>query len=753
MTKENEKRRLMRETLRQHEEFLVIGLTGRLGSGCSEAAAILGSSFEQIAFPPIHPGNLGLKDDKERDIRILYRYASHHWQEFDVIRVRTVITSFLLEQFGLFIEDAKRCTPFSSAYEFKKQIWQNVSEKMDEQKKACESAEWESLAPKLKELLSVKEKNRDLPKESLVHKLNELLSECIRNNQFTGLEKYFEAQYSNAENVENYSNRASNLSQIDRFLNACSLYAANIWWSNQAPSVFHLENAVGSISNVLRQEKKTAELDFKRYFFVHDLLPAISDSLHALIAKKSHAAFTELFQKYGNSIRAFGKAFPDKNEASLGNDVYSIPRRINFFIKSLRHPFTRSFAKPTRIAIDSIKSVHESTYLRERYSAFYLIAISCDEDVREERLTKEKNLTLSDIHCIDWNEYSNTGAEKYSEIKKYISEQSSSQDLYEAIKDKLGQDEAEFYRKVVMNEGKEGSDNVRIEAYKNGWYPFVLQDVGASIQNADIFISNNHSGQTVNMDLRWELVRNISLISHPGLLLPTPIERCMQVAFTAKANSGCLSRQVGAVVTDADYNILSIGWNDVPCGDITCARKNLVDLYREHDVGTYSKYELQNKEFRERVNKYVEQVGSASDTLGEILNGLPWQYCFKDIHADSKQSMRSRAMHAEEKALANVTDKAVGGYLFTTSSPCEMCSKNAKNHRIKRIYYIEPYPGISEDQYTNSGDADNRAEHILFNGAIGRAYTQMYTPTMPHKDVLGFLGLPSKLIDCSSAVK
>lgn len=714
-----EKSKLMTEALRQHEEFLVIGLTGRLGSGCSEAAGILGSTFEQIALPPIYPGNLGLKDDKERDLRILYRYASHHWQKFDIIRVRTVIASFLLRQFDKFTEDVKARNLVATNDEFKEQVCEAVSKKLADRMHAYKVDDSELL--------------------------EESLPQVIRDKRFDSLKDMFMEWYKAAEDITNYPKRAAELSRIDYNLNACSACAAENWWSIHVPDITKLENALFEIESNLTREKGV-DLDFKTYFLVHDLIPAISDSLHELISKRSSSAFTELFQKYGNSIRAVGKAFPDEGEVNIENDVYSIPRRINFFIKSLRHPFSRSFAKPTRIAIDSIKSVHESTYLRERYSAFYLIAISCNEDIREERLTKEKNLTVSDIHCIDWNEYSDLGAGKYREIKEKIEKESIEKclpEVYERIKTLLGQDEAEFWRKVM--DKKAEVDRVRIAAYEKGLNSFLLQDVGASIQNADIFISNNHIGQTVNMDLRWELVRNISLISHPGLLLPTPVERCMQVAFTAKANSGCLSRQVGAVVTDADYNILSIGWNDVPCGDVTCARKNLFDLYKEHDTATYSDYELQNKEFRVRVNKIVSLAGSHPDELGKTLNGLPWQYCFKDIHADSKQSMRSRAMHAEEKALSNVADKAEGGCLFTTSSPCEMCSKNAKNHKIKKIYYIEPYPGISEDQYTNSGDIDNRAKHILFNGAIGRAYTQMYTPIMPHKDILSFLGLPSKV--------
>lgn len=36
----------------------------------------------------------------------------------------------------------------------------------------------------------------------------------------------------------------------------------------------------------------------------------------------------------------------------------------------------------------------------------------------------------------------------------------------------------------------------------------------------------------------------------------------MQLAFNVKYNSGCLSRQVGAVVTGNDFSVRSVGWND-----------------------------------------------------------------------------------------------------------------------------------------------------------------------------------------------
>lgn len=771
-TKSNQ-RFYITELLKQHEEFLVIGLTGRIGSGCSEAASILGSSFAEIGLPPIYPGDMGLADDCERDKRILYRYAVHHWLPFDVIKVRTIITSFLLDKIDpLCNEIASILYPGekNGAKEVKKEIF-NGTFKVLRDKCPCNEA-IRSQFEKVQRiyanygddsfdfekmwndgLLQLKEDMRssEEPSATKVNSTDVELADAKIGSVFKNL-------FAMAANDNNYGKRIDILKELDTLLDYLSARAAYGWWIEKIGKIKtkiseKQTNAVGAIGNVMSRWTKVDELDFKKYIFVHNIIPAISDAIHDCIAKNKGSLFTELYQKYGNSIRRYGEvAFGEADmprAGEMGNNAFSIPRRINQFIKSLRHPFSRSFAKPTRIAIDSIKSVFEANYLRERYSAFYLFAISTEESVRVKRLTSEKNLNLREIHCIDWNEYSNYGAEKYQNFLNDVgeSEQPSTEALYNKLlsEKKFDEDEIAFIKKIegsAINGAKQVVDYVRRDAYKNKLNQFVLQDVGASIQSADVFISNNHSEKTKNMDLRWELVRNISLISHPGLLLPTPIERCMQVAFTAKANSGCLSRQVGAVVTDEEYNILSIGWNDVPCGDISCSRKNLADIYNEQDLQAYSDYEIYNEDFRNRVrSKYNSKVHSSSDKLGTLLCGLPWRYCFKDLHVQGKQPMRSRAMHAEEKALSNVQDNAINGCLFTTSSPCEMCSKNAKNHRIKKIYYIEPYPGISEAQYSNSGDPNNRAEHILFTGAIGRAYTQMYTPIMPHKDILEFLGV------------
>lgn len=868
------------ERLMQNEEFIVIGLTGRVGSGCSEAASIFGSSFEQLNLPSVYPGYMGLANDEERDRRILFRFANQHWVKFDVIQVRTVIVSFLLPHFTKFcnevssllnIQDEEKKGQSSQAASNASNAGTNndnssqVGSNASDEGTASENLLFKTIIEKTKTKLAARvctsnvgvgSHNSPLEKikdklgrdkelhynkvcenlnnwagliEMLAQNIDSALSQAVnveqgRDNNITrndptannlsqngleALKEWFREAYKTAEAPERYEKRTETLKWIDELLEQLASEVAKKWWCKFAESSSKAEpenkqplqaEILGRMGEYLAGQKKPEETDFSRYVLVHNILPAMSDAVHEEIRGRNAKVFTELFQKYGNCIRRNGSldaVLAKKQEgneeaeamatgnASMANDAnaagvnvvgndevqgsdvakddnteevakenkeyntFAIPRRINQFIKTIRHPFDRSFARPTRIVIDSIKNAFEATYLKERYSAFYLFAISADENVRIDRLmdSGRKNLNRREIQCIDWNEYSNQGAAIYARFRALSDDEQKS--IREGSKHHaFTTDEIEFLRGV---EGKNGADalidNVRKEAYAQKLYQFVLQDVGASIESADVFISNNHNAPTTNMDLRWEIVRNVCLIMYPGLLLPTPIERCMQIAFAAKANSGCLSRQVGAVVTDDKYNILSIGWNDVPCGDISCSRKNLADIHEEIDLQAYSDYEIENSEFRERLKKIVE-INSQSETgrgKKELLCGLPWRYCFKDVHADTKEPMRSRAMHAEEKALARVGDEAVGGYLFTTSSPCEMCSKNAKNHRIKKIYYIEPYPGINEAQYSQSGCKDNRAQHILFTGAIGRAYTQMYTPIMPHKDILAFLGIKTKM--------
>ena len=273
----------------------------------------------------------------------------------------------------------------------------------------------------------------------------------------------------------------------------------------------------------------------------------------------------------------------------------------------------------------------------------------------------------------------------------------------------------------------------------------VKQNIQACLELADIYMTNSVRQEGVYIELTRQIVRYVTLMQHPGLVTPTAVERCMQAAVTARANSGCISRQVGAVVTDSFYSIKAMGWNDVPQGQVPCVLRNATHLVRGNfDSNAYSDYEKNSSEFQDVIIKMFDLRGNEDNFGGRNLS-----YCFKSAYNeidDSNNQVHTRSLHAEENAFLQIAkyggQSISGGYLFTTASPCELCAKKAYQLGIKRIYYIDPYPGIAISHVLGSGFMKPMLE--LFEGAIGAAYHDLYQPVMPYKDELPRLKLGAK---------
>lgn len=94
------------------EEELILGLSGRTGSGCSTVASILKKSFDQINLkysPEIDESNIKpvVKKLNEEKIKFdtVIRYMEDRWKKFTVIEGAAVILSFMLEKdLDLFID-------------------------------------------------------------------------------------------------------------------------------------------------------------------------------------------------------------------------------------------------------------------------------------------------------------------------------------------------------------------------------------------------------------------------------------------------------------------------------------------------------------------------------------------------------------------------------------------------------------------------------------------------------------------------
>ncbi len=193
------------------------------------------------------------------------------------------------------------------------------------------------------------------------------------------------------------------------------------------------------------------------------------------------------------------------------------------------------------------------------------------------------------------------------------------------------------------------------------------------------------------------------------------------------------------MVTNKYKTIKSTGWNSSPDEQVPCILRDVDILLSNKDNQAYSCYEQSDISFREVSKEYFDKLPDE-----KIINGLNKSYCFKDLYNikegsnGSKNQVHNRALHAEENAflqLAKYGSEGIkGGLLYTTASPCDSCSRKAYQLGISTIIYIDPYPGIAIEHVIKSGS--RMIDLILFSGAIGRAYHQLYSPVIQIKDEL-----------------
>ena len=136
----------------------------------------------------------------------------------------------------------------------------------------------------------------------------------------------------------------------------------------------------------------------------------------------------------------------------------------------------------------------------------------------------------------------------------------------------------------------------------------------------------------VNYQKRMNVLKLICLIKQPGIVTPSALERTMQVAYNAKLNSGCISRQVGAVVTDEFYSVKGIGWNEVPEGQTPCGLREIKD-YESGVIGTSNIYTAFEKKGRYKDGSFIEKmklsINNVPSTYDNQENGRNCPYCFK----------------------------------------------------------------------------------------------------------------------------
>lgn len=543
------------------QDFIVIGLTGRTGSGCSTFADLMSNdNFEDCEFP--EPNNNPDADNNERKYRIAYNFLSENWGSFFVINYCKILSLIAYKEQLQEIEGLIETT----LIEFNEKF--NISNNLEKETQALEKLRDET------SFIGVPEDEVDL--------YNFFISEDFSN---------FHNAFQDALKIEN---------------------------------------------------------DLNRILILHN---------------------------FCNNLRKGGCYYCDL-DPKLGS-IYTIAEQIKAIIKGKRRSNKEA---PCRVIIDSLRNPLEIMFFKERYSAYYTLAVNPNEDIKEKQLSTKYPSHVEDIKKIDRIEY--------------------------------------------------GDKNKKTDFYK--------QNVQKCIEKSDLHISFIDDKSVYPFDFHQQVVIFYSLMLQPGIVTPSPQERCMQIAYTAKYNSGCISRQVGAVITDAYFSIKSIGWNNIPEGQVPCLLRSADELLdkslREADTTAFSKYEKNTED------KFFPEFQDKFSTIDRTnMQGHNCSFCFKDIQnsiTEGKNQVHTKSLHAEENAMMQISkyggQSLKNGILFTTASPCELCAKKAYQLGITKIFYIDPYPGISMSQILDCGKL--KPQTHLFTGAIGRAYHKLYEPFMPYKD-------------------
>ncbi len=284
------------------------------------------------------------------------------------------------------------------------------------------------------------------------------------------------------------------------------------------PKCLETRNTLQKLATLGAVTQKDIDAAFD--FFDNDL-PNFALKIRDQFEKINSQVYTKVFQAFGDNVRSSGNPLSD---AVAPEALLSLPATVARIIKLCRLRSKKPNDARDYFVIDALRHPFEIRFLRERFAPFYVMAVTTNDADRKLRLGTK--LLPDEIVELD--------------RKEYPSETGQSRDTYRDL---------------------------------------VSQDIQACLELADVYISN--PGTSKSVDTRktaQQVLRYVALMQRPGLVTPSHIERCMQTAFSAKLNSGCISRQVGASVTDKNYSIKAIGWNDVPQGQVPCLLRNTYHL-------------------------------------------------------------------------------------------------------------------------------------------------------------------------------
>lgn len=244
---------------------------------------------------------------------------------------------------------------------------------------------------------------------------------------------------------------------------------------------------------------------------------------------------------------------------------------------------------------------------------------------------------------------------------------------------------------VLRSQGLDGPEVAALMDRDSGEELAGGQTVAETFPQCDFFLRMDSQTET---QLRARVERFLNLILGTQVITPTRSEAAMYAAAAAAGNSACLSRQVGAAVTDLAGEVLAVGWNDVPKAfgdlyvtDLAADTNGDQDkrcwnhggkCYNDEEKSLLAEHVIASLEGLIPADKHDEAV--AAVLTNKKLRGLI--EFSRSIHAE---------MHAILTALRQKGDRVRDGRIYITTYPCHSCARHIIAAGIREIYYIEPY--------------------------------------------------------------
>jgi cytidine deaminase len=285
-------------------------------------------------------------------------------------------------------------------------------------------------------------------------------------------------------------------------------------------------------------------------------------------------------------------------------------------------------------------------------------------------------------------------------------------------------------------------------------------DLGQSLRDvfplADVFLD-------AGSFLPRQLKRAVSLFMGAPFITPTIDEFGMFHAHSAAVRSADLSRQVGAVVTNVDGDILAMGCNEVPKvggGSFWEDLDGFIEDRRDFQIG----YDATSALKKDLISEIIAEFRKAKGWLPKKYEEKSDQYIAEELIGRSGQvSLRGkrvssilefgRIVHAEMSALMDAAKRGssvLNQTLFCTTFPCHMCARHIISAGISRVVYVEPYPkSLAKRLYPKEicveGESPSTKNSVRFESFVGIApkrYMDWFKSDR-RKDSLGF-ALPNQ---------